>query len=83
MSASISLFTRHSISDVVISDNSPQFVSTKLSSFVKKWKFEHLTSSPYYTQSNGKAGNAVKNVERLFNNCREDGTSEFLAMLDW
>ena len=34
-------------------------------------------------QSNGKAENAVKTVKRLFTKCKEDGTSEFLALLYW
>ena len=58
-----SLFTRHGIPDVVVSDNGPQFASTELASFVKKWNFEHVTSSPRYAQSNGKTENVVKTVK--------------------
>ena len=78
-----SLFARHGIPNVVVSDNYPQFASTKFASFVKKRNFEHVTSSPHYAQSNGKAKNAIKTVRPLFKKCREDGTSEFLALLDW
>ena len=60
-----SLFARHGVPDVLVSDNGPQFVSAKLASFAKKWKFEHVTSSPHCAQSNGKAENAVKTVKLL------------------
>ena len=48
-------FSRHGIPDVVISDNGPQFRSAEFNAFATEWKFEHLTSSPYHSQSNGKA----------------------------
>ena len=78
-----SLFARHGVPDVLVTDNGPQFVSAELASFPKKWKFEHVTSSPHYAQSNRKAENAVKTIKRLFTKCKEDGTSEFFALLDW
>ena len=51
--------------------------------FAKTWGFDHVTSSPRYPQSNGKAENAVKAVKCLFTKCRESGQSEYLALLDW
>ena len=51
--------------------------------FAHQWNFEHVTSSPRYPQSDGKAENAVRTVERLFTKCRAAGVSEFQALLDW
>ena len=77
------MFTRYGVPDVVVSDNGPQFDSAEFTTFAKKWGFEHITSSPCYPQSNGKAENAVKTVKRLFTKCRASGQSEYLALLDW
>ena len=51
--------------------------------FAKKWGFQHVTSSPWYPQSNGKVENAVKTIKWLFSKCHETGQSELLALLDW
>ena len=70
-------------SNVVVSDNGPQFASAEFSVFATMWHSDHKSSSPHHHQSNGKAENAVKTVKRLFSKCKESGQSEFLALLDW
>ena len=77
------VFARFGIPDVVVTDNGPQFASAEFSTFSRMWAFDHVTSSPKYPQSNGKAENAVKTVKRLFKKCKDAGQSEFLALLDW
>ena len=77
------VFARHGIPDMLLSDNGPQFASAEFASFAKKWSFQHVMSSPHHAQSNGKAENTVKIVKRLFTKCKTDGVSEFLALLDW
>ena len=76
------MFSRYGAPDIVISDNGPQFSSVEFKS-PKKWGFKHITSSPHYPQSNGKAENVVKAVKRLLTKCHKAGQSEYLALLDW
>lgn len=54
------MFAEYGIPDVLISDNEPQFAPEKFASFANKSGFEHVTSSPHYSQSNGKDENTVK-----------------------
>ena len=77
------MFARYGSPDVLVTDNGPQFSSAEFAAFAKSWNFDHVTSSPRYPQSNGKAENAVKTVKRLFSKCREAGQSEYKALLDW
>ena len=77
------LFARYGAPDTLVSDKGPQFASKEFSTFAKTCGFVHITSSPGYPQSNGKAENAVRTVKRLFKKCHESGESEFLALLDW
>lgn len=48
-----SIFSRHGIPDVVVSDNGPQYASAELASFAEEWDFNYVTASPGYAQSNG------------------------------
>ena len=60
------LFVRYGVPDTLVTDNGPQFSSDEFHKFRSGWGFEHVTSSPYYPQSNGKTENVVKTVKRLF-----------------
>ena len=51
---------RHGIPDKLVSDNGPQFSSQEFKMFKDCYECDHVTSSPTYPQSNGKAENAVK-----------------------
>ena len=77
------LFARYGVPNVLMTDNGPQFSSAEFMSFASRWGFQHVTSSPRYPQSNGRAENAVKTVKRLFTKCQETRQSEYQALLDW
>ena len=65
------LFARYGIPDTLVSDNRPRFASSVFQQFAHDWEFCHVTSSPKYPQSNGKAEQAVKMEKRLLKTCLE------------
>ena len=76
-------FAHHGIPDVFVSDNGPQFYSTKLREFSDKYQFKHNTSSPLYPQSNGKAEKAVQTVKGILKKALSDKKDFQPALLDF
>lgn len=74
-----SIFARHGIPEVVISDNGPQYSADAYKQFAKEYQFQHITSSPYYPQSNGEAERAVGTIKRLLNKEKDP----YLAILSY
>ena len=72
-----SIFARHGIPEVVVSDNGPQYSSAVFEEFSKEYEFDHVTSSPKYPQANGEAERAVKTTKQLLEKNREP----YLALL--
>ena len=60
-----SIFARHGIPEEVVTDNGPQYASQAYSEFAETYQFKHITSSPYFAQSNGEAERAVGTVKSL------------------
>ncbi len=72
-------FARFRIPVRLITDNGLQFISTEYKQFASEYGFEHVTSSPYWPQGNGKAEAAVKIVERMY----QKNKDIHLALLDY
>lgn len=53
-----SIFARHGIPEILMSDNGSQF-SGAFTSFATLYGFSHITSSPRFPQSNGEVEGAV------------------------
>lgn len=66
-----------------MSDNGLPFNSLAFKNFAKEYGFEHVTSSPGFPQSNGKAENAVKTAKSLIRKATESSSDPYLALLDW
>ena len=77
------MFARFAIPEILVTDNGPQFSFNEFQVFAKSWSFNHVSTSPRYPQSNGKAENAVRTVKRLFEKCKETGVSELQLLREW
>ena len=60
-------FCRHGLPEVNLTVNGRQFISQEYSAFLN-YGIEHITSSPYWPQRNGKAESAVKIVKACMKN---------------
>ena len=76
-------FARFGIPETVLTDNGPQFRAEAYARFAKEWEFNHVTSSPYHSQANGKAESAVKIVKRLIKKTKRGHQDVHLAILNW
>ena len=74
-------FATHGTPMTLYTDNGTQFTSHEFKKFAKEWKFDHVTSSPHYPQSNGLAERAVRSAKSLMNKCAEDNSDIYLALL--
>ena len=72
-------FSTHGICEKLISDNMP-FSLRELDEFAKSYEFERAPSSPEYSQSNGKAENAVKTTKLLMKKAKDAKTDFYLAL---
>lgn len=59
------IFAVFVISEIIRSDNGPQFTSLEYKCFVRNWSVLSVISSPYYDQTNVEAVKAVQTVNDL------------------
>lgn len=76
-----SVFARHGIPEIVRSDGGPQYTSYEFGKFSQLYGFEHITSSPYYAQSNGEAERAVKTLKGLLVKASAADQDLYLSLL--
>lgn len=74
---------RHGIPEVLISDNGPPYNSQEFKKFANEWGFQHVTTSPYYAQANGKVERAVQTVKKLLKKCMQSGNDFQLSLLNY
>ena len=76
-----SIFSEYGIPMTVMSDNGPQFANEEFKTFTKQYRFNHITSSPCYVQSNGFIESMVQTIKMTMKMCLASGHDFNLAML--
>ena len=74
-----SMFARHGIPEILISDNGPQFSCMEFAAFTKPYGFTHHTSSPHYPQSNGEVERSVKTIKYLLKKSKDS----YIALMEY
>ena len=64
-----------------MSDNGPPFNSKEFAAFASQYRFDHITSSPRYPQSNGFVERMAQAVKQSMRKCAGAGHDPNLAML--
>ena len=66
------IFRKFGLPEKIISDNGPCFKSNSFRCFCEQLDIGHVTSSPHYHQSNGRAERAVATVEQILKKSTSD-----------
>eukprot|EP00105_Crassostrea_gigas_P036724 XP_019920872.1 PREDICTED: uncharacterized protein K02A2.6-like [Crassostrea gigas] len=66
-----------------MSDNGPQFATEEFADLAHLLEFDHITSSPHYPQSKGKAEHAVKIAKQILKKAKHSKSDPYLALLDY
>ena len=64
-------FGGHGIPHTLLTDNGSQYTSDLFKEFAKTYKFNHITSSPYWSQSSGRAEAAVKSAKHILRTAKD------------
>ncbi|XP_037930424.1 uncharacterized protein K02A2.6-like [Teleopsis dalmanni] len=78
-----SIYARHGIPKIFVSDNGPPYNSKEFNQFCNDWSIEHITSSPHFLRSNGMAERSVQIVKKLLIKCKETNSDYYTALLHY
>lgn len=78
-----SIFARHGIPNLVVSDGGPPFNSYQFKEFASDWKFQHIKVSAKYPKSNGMAERGIQSVKQIFRKTLAESRDPYLALLNY
>uniref|UniRef100_A0A8C5N550 Integrase catalytic domain-containing protein n=1 Tax=Gouania willdenowi TaxID=441366 RepID=A0A8C5N550_GOUWI len=71
------------VPQIVHSDNGPCHSCKELKDFAEEYDYRHMTSSPLFPQSNGKAEKGVHIVKQILKKAQDSGSDPYLALLSY
>ena len=69
---------RYGAPEITLTDNGPQFISSEYKTMCNGYGTQHITSSPYWPQGNGKAEASVKILKRILQKAGKGNMHEAL-----
>lgn len=76
-------FSRWGIPKILKSDNGPAFASEQFKEFAENYGFEHVTSSPRYSQSMGFIEKYVQICKNVLKKAKKSNSDPYLAILEY
>ena len=76
-------FSRWGIPKILKSDNGPAFASEQFKEFAENYGFEHVTSSPRYSQSMGFIEKYVQICKNILKKAKKSNSDPYLAILEY
>ena len=76
-------FSRYGIPVILKSDNSPAYLSSEFRDFANSYGFEHITSSPRYSQSMGFIEKYVQICKNLVKKSKKSNSDPYSAILEY
>ena len=77
------IFAEYGWPETLISDNGPCYASKTFKKLMTEYNVNHITSSPYYPQSNGLAEKYVQIVKNLFHKAKEEGQDLYKCLMTY
>lgn len=78
-----SIFARHGIPKVLVTDPGTQFTCNEFHNFVLDYEFDHVITSPKHSQSNGQIESGVKVAKGILKKCDFSNTDPYIALLNY
>jgi hypothetical protein len=76
-----SIFARHDIPKVVVTDSGTQLISNKMKHFANKWNFQLIPASPKHQQSNGMSERTIQSIKRIIKKTSEKDEDLYMTLL--
>ncbi|XP_054259016.1 uncharacterized protein K02A2.6 isoform X1 [Macrosteles quadrilineatus] len=77
------IFSRHGIPKHVITAHDTCFTGFAFKEFSVQWEFNHVLTSPHFSQANGMVERAIQNVKNIVKKSMLDKSDLYLALLEY